>query len=229
MKHQVLRLAASAAALMVMAGAAQAVTYVENFETLTPTTTSGTNSDYGVAPTGSLGPFSNAVFSGSWTEIESSGPAASVRVLGSVSDRFIEMNTVGEAMRVNLTFASASPSVIVTFRATGTATNSAYLATSDLSPAYSSGTVLLGDSNNVLAGASNPSTPGDGLTFSKTFTGVAAGSYIFTIAVAGGSAGSVSFDEFSITAVPEPETYAMMLAGLAGMLFVARRRGQRGG
>jgi hypothetical protein len=31
----------------------------------------------------------------------------------------------------------------------------------------------------------------------------------------------------SITAVPEPETYAMLLAGLGAMGFVARRRQSR--
>ena len=32
---------------------------------------------------------------------------------------------------------------------------------------------------------------------------------------------------FTVTAVPEPETYAMLLAGLFGMGFMAKRRGQR--
>ena len=36
--------------------------------------------------------------------------------------------------------------------------------------------------------------------------------------------GAIAFDNIRITAVPEPETYALMLAGLAGLGFLARRR-----
>jgi hypothetical protein len=35
---------------------------------------------------------------------------------------------------------------------------------------------------------------------------------------------AMGFDNFSVTAVPEPETYALMLAGLGVVGFVARRR-----
>lgn len=40
------------------------------------------------------------------------------------------------------------------------------------------------------------------------------------------SAGGVALDNISVTAVPEPETYAMLLAGLGLMGAVARRRRQ---
>lgn len=36
-----------------------------------------------------------------------------------------------------------------------------------------------------------------------------------------------SLDKVSVSAVPEPESYALMLAGLAAVSFIARRRGQR--
>jgi hypothetical protein len=36
--------------------------------------------------------------------------------------------------------------------------------------------------------------------------------------------GNIAFDNISITAVPEPQTYAMLLAGLAALGFMARRR-----
>lgn len=45
-----------------------------------------------------------------------------------------------------------------------------------------------------------------------------------TVNYEGGSA--VSFDSHQIAAIPEPETYAMMLAGLGLMGFIARRRKQ---
>lgn len=41
---------------------------------------------------------------------------------------------------------------------------------------------------------------------------------------AGSSKADVFFDNVSVTAVPEPSTYALMLAGLAGVGFLARRR-----
>ena len=54
---------------------------------------------------------------------------------------------------------------------------------------------------------------------------LAAGNYYYAVSgyasgVAGGQYTLVS----TVTAVPEPETYAMMLAGLAALGFLARRR-----
>ena len=42
--------------------------------------------------------------------------------------------------------------------------------------------------------------------------------------VANGTSGGIYTGAISVTAVPEPETYAMMLAGLAALGFLARRR-----
>ncbi len=90
--------------------------------------------------------------------------------------------------------------------------------------------------SNVEAYAS-AGTP-DARTYSVTDTALfnsgetsAVGSYAVSIATktfSGGSAASVSHDTASfavaVTAVPEPETYAMLLAGLGLMGAVARRR-----
>jgi PEP-CTERM motif len=62
------------------------------------------------------------------------------------------------------------------------------------------------------------------------------GVYLTITATGGDKINSLSFasntnafemDNFRVTAVPEPETYALMLAGLAAVSFVARRRNPR--
>ncbi len=48
--------------------------------------------------------------------------------------------------------------------------------------------------------------------------------YLMVSGVATGEFGGIYNGAISVTAVPEPETYAMMLAGLAALGFLARRR-----
>ncbi|WP_310390079.1 choice-of-anchor C family PEP-CTERM protein [Roseateles sp.] len=76
---------------------------------------------------------------------------------------------------------------------------------------------------------------GAAMSFSALTPGVAHQSYSFTAdststllqfsSGPSGFSGSV-LDNVSVTAVPEPQTYALMLGGLAAMAFVARRRQQ---
>jgi len=56
-----------------------------------------------------------------------------------------------------------------------------------------------------------------------SFGALTAGQYHYTVTASGPVGGSYSFGSY-ITPVPEPETYALMLAGLGVMGFVARRR-----
>ena len=70
-----------------------------------------------------------------------------------------------------------------------------------------------------------PSPAGDLASYSAT--GLAAGTYTFRIDANNGR--DVRVDTFSavgtnVTPVPEPETYAMMLAGLGAIGFLSRRR-----
>ena len=48
--------------------------------------------------------------------------------------------------------------------------------------------------------------------------------YLVVSGIANGTQGGIYTGAISVTAVPEPETYAMMLAGLAALGFLARRR-----
>ncbi len=65
-------------------------------------------------------------------------------------------------------------------------------------------------------------TAGKLVTITDTFFATGSGNLIMAFR---GAAGSIAtLDNVSITAVPEPETYAMLLAGLGAVGFMSRRR-----
>ncbi len=75
--------------------------------------------------------------------------------------------------------------------------------------------------------ARSDTSPTDGFSFS----GLSAGSYDLAISgyldrgqLAGGYIGAISSTATVAAPVPEPETYAMLMLGLAGVGFAARRR-----
>jgi hypothetical protein len=100
-----------------------------------------------------------------------------------------------------------------------------------------SGPTLLADSPGNVAQylLNNPGPASSGFNaydafFTTTLYDVLPGSYTVTFATAGGLLNSLKIDDVTIAAiaapVPEPETYALMLAGL-GMIGVLGRRRQR--
>lgn len=71
---------------------------------------------------------------------------------------------------------------------------------------------------------SSSSTPG-GASIGLSVSSQAAGNYYINVTgITTAPAGGIYTGAISVTAVPEPETYAMMLAGLAALGFLARRR-----
>jgi PEP-CTERM motif len=83
-------------------------------------------------------------------------------------------------------------------------------------------TVTLQDSSFAVIGTD--ATPGTGFSFSN----LASGTYALNVlGFATGPAGGFYSGGMIATTVPEPETYALMLAGLGAIGFIAARRKSR--
>ncbi len=81
---------------------------------------------------------------------------------------------------------------------------------------------FIGNNPGAATGGSNDF---DG-QFTTSFSDLLAGQYTLTFSKLGGVLNSFKVDDVNIavTAVPEPETYALMLAGLALIGWIVRRR-----
>jgi hypothetical protein len=105
-----------------------------------------------------------------------------------------------------------------------------YVATFDLA-----GSQRIGyDSGNVVAVTFGTTTQSYTLatfdpfkSFSLTLTPVTSGTYALSFLNNGRDNVGALLDNVNVAAVPEPETYALMLAGLAAVGFVRRRRSAR--
>ena len=81
------------------------------------------------------------------------------------------------------------------------------------------GALFNSDDTMVRSGSVTPA----GISFTNGAS--AAGTYYLNVTgIATGSQGGLYNGAISVAAVPEPETYAMLLAGLGVMGFIARRR-----
>jgi hypothetical protein len=81
---------------------------------------------------------------------------------------------------------------------------------------------MMFDADDSLVSVSSLPGPGQ---LALALPSQAAGNYYLQVTgVANGTSGGIYTGAISVTAVPEPETYAMMLAGLAALGFLARRR-----
>jgi hypothetical protein len=151
------------------------------------------------------------------------------RIPGLGGDDFLFLNAAASAASYTFTSASA-------------------IAALDLSFWYASrngqgGSVTLSTFNQTLGntpgnvaqfGGNNPGPQTGGLFnnydayFSQTLTNLAAGTYVLTFAKGAGAQQSFKLDDvkFTVTAVPEPSTYALMFAGLGLVGWAARRKRQ---
>ncbi len=231
--HHTLRAAALAAAALFIGFGAQAQVS-ENFNSLEGKTSAAAanTTPYGgtnVLPTGS-----NPLIDWSWSatgavavggnDYNNSGPI--------VGDNFIILSR-GESFTFGFSLSAPISNVEISFLYSNTNGNPDLRnQAGNLVPVGTAGNSWTMDSlsgplnNGVVPGTGNPGSPGS-QSFTQLFTNLAAGNHTFTWARENViNSGSLRIDDFSatVTAVPEPETYAMMLAGLGAVGFLSRRR-----
>lgn len=109
-----------------------------------------------------------------------------------------------------------------------------FMLPSDNTLTLTSATTTLSGQATATGGTATGPFGSTATTYSYTFNNVSIGNYNLTLSGTSGgqytgvnvSAPSISggTTATAVTAVPEPETYAMMLAGLVGLGFLGRRR-----
>ena len=165
--------------------------------------------------------YSGSLFSQSW------GTIGSPTLNTSSGDRFIvvQKNTNTEAgISFSVTLNQLSD-LSFAFAYSGDTSQSALKVTETGSNTYS---ISVGDTNGNTTGLANPSSVDTAHVYSHSLVNLASGFYTFQVVDDSGGSNNkhVGLDDFktTVTAVPEPETYAMMLAGLGLISLVARKR-----
>jgi hypothetical protein len=94
-------------------------------------------------------------------------------------------------------------------------------------PSASADVTLDGVLLTAISHNTSTTTNGDWTHYSGTFVAGASGPYDLAFTTtAGGGSGGIFLDNVSISAVPEPATWALMLAGFGGLGAALRRRRQ---
>jgi hypothetical protein len=100
-----------------------------------------------------------------------------------------------------------------------------YLVTFDLAGNHRNGAAeSVGVNFGSAAGSYSLGQSAGWSPYSLTFTAVSSGIASLSFKNSGGDNIGMLLDNVNVSAVPEPETYALMLAGLAAVGFLARRR-----